>query len=179
MSTPRGIINNNPGNIRVGPAAWQGKIPVEKNTDKVFEQFTSMAYGVRALMKNLQGYFSSGKNTIRKIINTWAPPSENDTGAYVNTVSKITGLGADQVITPSQDVLTKLARAISIVENGAAFEVPMATIQEAYKLLTGGTSGSAGIVDQRASKRKKILIGVGIGLALLGTGIIIYKKRKR
>ena len=41
MSTPRGIRNNNPLNIRVGNN-WQGER--KPNTDGAFEQFTTMQY---------------------------------------------------------------------------------------------------------------------------------------
>ncbi|MCA9329527.1 hypothetical protein KDA11_02695, partial [Candidatus Saccharibacteria bacterium] len=35
--TPRGIRNNNPGNIRISNNQWRGKIPVSQNTDGSFE----------------------------------------------------------------------------------------------------------------------------------------------
>ena len=33
-----------------------------------------------------------GLDTVKGILNRWAPPSENDTGAYVQTVSRALGL---------------------------------------------------------------------------------------
>jgi len=54
LTTIRGLRNNNPGNIRISDTPWQGKIPKAMNTDKnkAFEQFESLEYGLRALMKN-------------------------------------------------------------------------------------------------------------------------------
>ncbi|MEO6498293.1 MAG: hypothetical protein ABIN95_04740, partial [Mucilaginibacter sp.] len=65
---PRGMKNNNPGNIRRGATAWQGKIPLGQNTDGAFEQFTTYVYGIRAMIKNLLSYYRDGLNTVERII---------------------------------------------------------------------------------------------------------------
>lgn len=39
---PRGLRNNNPGNIRINDDLFQGEIRPSK--DKSFKQFTTMAY---------------------------------------------------------------------------------------------------------------------------------------
>ena len=64
---PRGIKNNNPLNIILTNIDWKGKIPKDQNTDQKFEQFENIAYGYRAAGRNLDTYFRSGKNTIRKL----------------------------------------------------------------------------------------------------------------
>ena len=48
---PRGLRNNNPGNIRINDDLFQGEIRPSK--DKSFKQFTTMAYGYRAMFKIL------------------------------------------------------------------------------------------------------------------------------
>ena len=53
-SLPRGLRNNNPGNIRITKDKWQGLR--EKQTDKDFFQFTEMKWGYRALIRTLQNY---------------------------------------------------------------------------------------------------------------------------
>lgn len=50
-SLPRGLRNNNPGNIRTTKDKWQGLR--EKQTDKDFFQFTEMKWGYRALIRTL------------------------------------------------------------------------------------------------------------------------------
>ena len=45
----RGLRNNNPGNIRRDRDKWQGEIVPSQ--DQSFKQFSSMAYGYRALIK--------------------------------------------------------------------------------------------------------------------------------
>ena len=118
-SLPRGMRNNNPGNIRIGASPWKGKIPVARNTDGAFEQFEAYVWGIRAMILNLRSYFNAGTNTLRKIITKWAPSSDgNDTAAYIATVSAQTGLGPDAVLNFDQATLRKLVRAMAWVENG-------------------------------------------------------------
>lgn len=67
---PRGLRNNNPGNIRINDDLFQGEIRPSK--DKSFKQFTTMAYGYRAMFKILSNYFKNYKlDTIRKMITRW------------------------------------------------------------------------------------------------------------
>ena len=46
---PRGIRNNNPGNIRKSNVKWQGL--AAEQTDGAFYQFTRPEYGIRALCR--------------------------------------------------------------------------------------------------------------------------------
>ena len=86
----RGFRNNNPGNIRHGEK-WYGL--AEKQTDPDFCQFESVEYGIRAMFKILQTYHEKhGLKTIREIITRLAPPSENDTEAYIKGVEEQVGL---------------------------------------------------------------------------------------
>ena len=74
----RGLRNNNPGNIEYKKGNdWKGKLPYDPKIEPRFERFRSMEYGARALLANLRTYFKRGNNTIEKILNTWAPSSEN------------------------------------------------------------------------------------------------------
>lgn len=86
MST-RGIRNNNPANIRRG-CNWKGL--AETQTDKEFCQFTTMTWGVRALLITLRTYVVKHHlHTVREIITRWAPPSDgNNTEKYIEFVEK-------------------------------------------------------------------------------------------
>lgn len=86
MST-RGIKNNNPANIRRG-CNWKGL--AEMQTDKEFCQFTTMTWGVRALLVTLRTYvIKHHLHTIRAIITRWAPPSDgNNTEKYIEFIEK-------------------------------------------------------------------------------------------
>lgn len=55
---PRGLRNNNPGNIRTTKDRWQGLRP--QQTDPAFFQFTEMRYGYRALIITCR---TTGANT--------------------------------------------------------------------------------------------------------------------
>lgn len=117
----RGIRNKNPGNLVVTNIAWQGKIPLSKNTDsgKKFEQFETMEHGIRAMFKDLVNDINKGKNTVRKLINEYAPPSENNTSQYIKDVCSSIGVTADQKITSvNQKFLLMLGKAIIKKENG-------------------------------------------------------------
>lgn len=85
--TTRGIRNNNPGNIDKGQP-WQGLSDVQ--SDERFCTFVSPEYGIRAIHIILQSYQREYKiRTISGIISRWAPPSENNTEAYIEHVSKL------------------------------------------------------------------------------------------
>ena len=120
---PRGLRNNNPGNLRRTSIAWDGKIPFAQSKDASFEQFVELRYGIRALMKDIISDFKDGSDTIRSLISEFAPPHENNTIAYINSVAQSMGIGADTVIANlSQIQLKVFCKAIVKVENGAAFD---------------------------------------------------------
>lgn len=86
QNLPRGLRNNNPANIRKNYANnWKGMS--ELQSDISFVQFTSLEYGLRALMKLLINY---QKNyllySVHDIISRYAPCNENDTSSYVQFV---------------------------------------------------------------------------------------------
>lgn len=103
MTVTRGVRNNNPGNIERGED-WQGLASISQMTpaqkkETRFAVFSDPVYGIRALAKLLMNYQAKyGLNTVHKMINRWAPPVENDTGAYVNAVAKAAGVAPDAVV---------------------------------------------------------------------------------
>ena len=132
----RGIRNNNPLNIIKGNN-WQG----ERNpqTDKVFEEFKSMEYGIRAgfiIMRNnmresLPKYRQC--NTIRKLITRWAPPSENATDKYIEFVCKKSGLLPDEEIRyREKSKMCAICDAMIRMECGKSIDLKI--IQSAYDM---------------------------------------------
>ena len=135
--TPRGIRNNNPLNIRKG-SDWKGERPDQ--TDKAFEEFTSMEYGIRAgfiiLRKYMTGYngLTQKFNTIEKMISRWAPTIENNTAAYISQVSKMTGIPATLKISFSQrSFMVAIVDAMIFVECGQ--HVDKQLIESAYDMV--------------------------------------------
>lgn len=111
----RGIRNNNPGNIRHGDN-WLGR--ADSQPDQAFITFESPEYGVRAMARILRNYQTKyGLSTVRGLISRWAPPIENNTGAYVDHVAHMLGVGADEQIIVAGH-LGKLIPAIIRHENG-------------------------------------------------------------
>ena len=119
MSLPRGIRNNNPGNIRWG-SDWYGLDPNGKEKDASFCVFTRPEYGIRALARLLVNYQKLHKlNTIRKIIERYAPVNENNTEAYVLHVAKQVGVDADEaILVMEHERMKPLVKAIIMHENG-------------------------------------------------------------
>ena len=131
MKIPRGIRNNNPLNLRVGNN-WKGE--VANPSDHTFEQFTEMKWGVRAAFVVLRNYIQRHKcNTIRKIISRWAPANENNTQAYIATVSQRANIKPDEVINVDNTCqMIALLLAMCYVENGQ--EISLDDVVEGWLL---------------------------------------------
>lgn len=115
---PRGLRNNNPGNLRKSSSTWIGKL--SPGQDSSFEQFKTIALGLRAMLKLLQTYIGRGNNTIAKILPTYAPSSDgNNTQQYIIDVEKWAGIGRNTVISANdKSTLIKVANAMVRKENG-------------------------------------------------------------
>ena len=84
---PRGLRNNNPGNIRLSKDKWQGLR--QEQTDGTFFQFIAPMWGYRALIRTIQNYHRlHGCRTIAEYINRWAPATENHTSGYISAVCR-------------------------------------------------------------------------------------------
>lgn len=134
MSTlPRGLRNNNPGNIRITKDKWQGLRPVQE--DKSFFQFVEMKWGYRALIRTLQNYRKRhGCQTVADFIRRWAPPSENNTSGYISRVCK--EMQVPSTFVPDVDdkaTMCAFAAAISQVENG--IQASMTDVEAGWEML--------------------------------------------
>lgn len=116
---PRGIGNNNPGNIIISPNPWQGKIPVSANTDGKFEQFSSIEMGIRALAKNLNSYYKRGLDTTAKMFAAYASSPGDNPQLYADITAKAIGVKATDKISLTGENVAKIIRAIIAVENGS------------------------------------------------------------
>lgn len=139
-STPRGVRNNNPGNIDRTSTPWQGedRSVAAIAREQRFCVFLTAQAGFRALGKTLLTYQRKhGLRTVKEIIGRWAPPVENDTGAYVQQVATAVGVSPSEVIRLDNPVtLARLATAIAKHENGGMYwntDVVAAGIAEALK----------------------------------------------
>ena len=115
----RSIRNNNPGNIDRTSTQWEGMS--EEQTDSRFVTFESPEMGVRAMARTLNTYNTRyGLDDISGMVSRWAPPSENDTQAYIRFVSEKTGIPSDRTITlqDNPEEMKKVISAMIEMEGG-------------------------------------------------------------
>lgn len=127
ISKIRAVRNHNPGNLNTG-TAWEGLMaPGDMTPDQASEHrfcvFQNDAYGFRAMAKVLMVYpadlVKQGKYfCVEHIIGRWAPPSENNTKAYIHAVCQRTGYSATDPLPVDFIHVGGLCKAISTQEVG-------------------------------------------------------------
>ena len=100
----------NPGNIEIGHgyAGETGGTYADR-----FAIFDSPQMGIRAIAKDITTKIKRHDGDLSKIINQYAPPSENDTNRYLDFVQ--TSVGKKKV---TKEDLPKVVEAIIKMENG-------------------------------------------------------------
>lgn len=163
---PRGIRNNNPGNLR--SSEFKGTVGVDADG---YGKFESPESGLRAMAKNLLVQQEKhGLNTVESIITKYAPPSENNTAAYISTVAAAIGVGpADKLNLRDPETMQKLMGAMIQQENGVQPYSPLQiqhgveaaiegksvaplngkTPDEGGRVITGRTAFSLGTWEQQ------------------------------
>ena len=151
---PRGVRNHNGGNLRRSRDPWQGL--AAEQPDREFFTFEAPEWGIRALARTLITYQDKHRlRTVAELIGRWAPPSENNTGAYVDHVAGKLGVGLGEVIDVQQyDVMRPLVEAIIAHEN-AGYRYPAAVVDKGLALAGVVPSGRTVVVKKpqpRASR---------------------------
>ena len=165
---PLGLRNNNPGNIRPGDN-WKGMIGVNSG----FVVFSDIEYGIRAMATDIIGdIVKDGKDTIEKLITEYAPPSENNTTAYINNVVKYTGIPKDQKIPLDIQTSVKLLRAIMNVELGVQYS-KLITDDEIKKGISMVSSSLLQRVKNFFVNNPAVSAAVGMGLLAVAIVIIL------
>lgn len=132
---PLGIRNNNPGNIRKSKERWKGLS--KEQTDPRFFIFERPEWGIRAMMVILRNYQRKyGLKTVTSIISRWAPPTENDTKAYIKRVA------GDLKISPTKEIdlrdnglLIDLVKSIIRHENSNRMPYNETQLAEAVRMI--------------------------------------------
>lgn len=117
---PRGVRNNNPGNLNY---AKQRGATKEEGPNGRFAVFQSMTEGVAALYRQLMMYFQRGTDTIDEIVRKYAPEGDNNNvAAYIQSLVKATGKGDNELLS-SDDMTTifSLMKGIINHENGKGY----------------------------------------------------------
>jgi len=113
---PRGVRNNNPGNLEIG-GFTQSQPGFTKGADPRFASFATPEQGLGALSNLLTTKYNG--QSLNTIISHYAPSSENDTQGYVNTLAKSAGIDPDKPIDMSNTATrTKVMQGIVQIENG-------------------------------------------------------------
>lgn len=168
----RGIRNHNPGNIRRAKDRWQGL--AEQQTDPAFFTFSSPVWGIRALARILITYQDkrlakdgTAIDTVRDVIERWAPATENDVDAYIRSVCKRTGFLERQTLDlQNYDHLCPLVKAIIWHENGQQ-PYPNDIIERALAL--------AGVTPARpkpVAKSRTVAAAAVASTATAGSGVV-------
>lgn len=116
-NVPLNVRNNNPGNIKDSQGNFKIFDSPEAGQEAMRQDLMTKVSGNS---KAMEANFGKGyKPTLFNLISTWAPASDNnDPEKYAETVSKDTGIGRDQVLTPAD--VEKLIPAMTKVEGGGA-----------------------------------------------------------
>ncbi len=163
---PRGIRNNNPGNIRRSADPWQGL--AENQSDIEFFTFKNPVYGIRAIARLLISYQDKYKlRTIRQIISRWAPPKENNTESYIQSVASRTRFHPDQPLDMhAYNHLRPLVEAIVIHENR---QQPYTDAQIIKGLVLAGVEPAEKPLSQsRTVKAGRVATGATLGTIVIG-----------
>lgn len=139
---PRGIRNNNPGNLKFNAYdKWQGL--ATPPSDGEFFIFANPTYGIRAAARTLIVYQDKhGCKTIADFIGRWAPDSENDTDAYVAAVAGHMAVSAVAAIDVHQyGYMRSMVEAIIEQENGGAWTKYYTSDQLDKALTLAGVEG--------------------------------------
>lgn len=128
--------NNNPLNLRRTSSAWLGLLGRHevKQWDDEFCQFANIEWGIRAAAITMRTYIKKYRlNTVQSIIMRWAPPTENNTSAYLATVSAhLTFSPLEPLRWEQRDRICALLRAMAYVETGQWLF--MDTVKRGYDL---------------------------------------------
>lgn len=112
---PRGIRNNNPGNLVAAPNA----VGKDYGKTHTYVKFGTAHDGISAMARQLMLDAERGLNTIELFLNKYASKKAgNNTLDYIDRVSKQTGYKPNQPINlHDPDVLKKVMDAMIVVEN--------------------------------------------------------------
>ena len=139
---PRGLRDNNPGNIRPSTKyKWNGQTGIDnKGGQGSYVIFQDIEHGIRAMAKDLSNKIFRGLNTLNKYIKVYAPADDaNDTANYIKRVSHDTGIAPDELLYADAPTLHKLVKAHIAVEIGDKFShmVTEQMIETGVKMAVG------------------------------------------
>lgn len=135
--------HNNPGNLVF--AGQRGATKGETAAGHTFAKFQSTEEGVAALYRQLQLYQKRGIDTLTEIMGVYAPEGANNTGAYINALSKTTGLDPNRQLNFGDPATAAaMIRGISQHESGKSY-LNDQQILSGINMAQGGGGGSSSV----------------------------------
>ncbi|WP_250512701.1 hypothetical protein [Caballeronia sp. INDeC2] len=158
---PRGIRNNNPGNLEY---RGQAGASLEDHANPRFARFRTAEEGLAALAAQLRRYGQRGIDTVGKVISKYAPSIENDTPGYTGSVSRRLGVDSNTRLDLNDPaILQGLMGAIIQVENGR-------NPYSAEQIAAASGARAAGVPDRPVSISQSTTIHVAGGTNPEATG---------
>jgi hypothetical protein len=134
-------FNFNVGNLRTSGINWAGKGQPHNG----FETFDTPEAGAAAMYHNLASYASASPDmTLGGAIAKWAPPSENNTTAYISHVAQSAGIDPNTplaTVLSNPDAAAKMMLAMAKMEKGGGLS-PAFTI-DLFRTVAGGKPAEA------------------------------------
>lgn len=165
---PRGIRNNNPGNVEHNPDNnWIGL--ADPVSDGRYCRFTHPQYGIRAMLWTMLTYQTKYRfKTITQIIERYAPRQDkNATTAYIAHVSKRAGVKPNQAISLREfETAVAVVTAMIEFENGMQPYPPELIKNSIGLVITTDDEVSVGDVKPVIKSTEQIAVGG----AAVGTG---------
>lgn len=173
---PRGIRNNNPGDIEADGDPWQGlakphEMTPEQQAETRFCVFTTPIYGIRAMARTLITYQDKyGIRSVEAVVARWAPAEDrNDVDAYIRSLVSKTGFKRGEVLDMHKfEHLAPMVEGIIWHENGVQ---PYSRAQITKALVLAGSEPSAPInpMKGRTGRGAALASTTGGASALLDT----------
>lgn len=158
--------HNNPGNLVF--AGQRGATVGETVAGHTFAKFQSTEEGVAALYRQLQLYQKRGIDTLTEIMGVYAPEGANNTGAYINALSKTTGLDPNQQLNFGDPATAAaMIRGISQHEAGKSY-LNDQQILSGINMAQGGGGGSSSVSIGQITVQTQATDARGIASGLKG-----------
>jgi len=121
--------------------------------------FSSLYFGVRAMMIIITNDVKAGKDTIRKLITEYAPPNENDTAAYIAYISQMTSILPDQSLRNWDSGIINVVYSMIVMESGEPAQ--MSLISQVYDDVYDGSTPDAPTLT------------ASLGMGLMAVGLLL------
>lgn len=127
----RAMRNNNPLNIRIGNV-WLGEL--SNPTDKEYEQFCTIEYGIRAAFVLLRRYINHyHRYTIPEVVDALHADENYSSSDFLEKLYELSGIPDGEMLNFfNQNQMCRLMAAM--IQLVAAADVDMKKIEKAYKM---------------------------------------------